>query len=155
MTHFTVFLDPVLFGGFWYRDNSVLRRVKKTRNVINRILRPRLLQHGAGNICGNLNTPADADLRRCASVLFRYVENCGIAEDLTFGQWTVPFKHNPLLTTVIHKMFGLLKRMVLHLTGQTNHGVMTSYVDNYILVYNLTRKKNVVNISTVHLSHIF
>lgn len=63
----------------------------------------------------NLNTPADADLCRCASVLFCYLENRWITEDLTLGQRTVAFKHNSLLTTVVYQLPGLLERMVLHL----------------------------------------
>ena len=65
--------------------------------------------------CDNLNTPADADLSRCASVLFCYLENSWVAEDLTLGQRTVPFKHNSLLATVLYQVIGLLEWMVLHL----------------------------------------
>lgn len=66
----------------------------------------------------NLTTPADADLSRCASVLFCYLENNGTAEDLTLGQRTVPFKYNPLLMTVLNQGTGLLEWMVLHLMDQ-------------------------------------
>lgn len=76
------------------------------------------LRQAISEQCDNLNTPADADLRRCASVLFCYLENSWVAEDLTLGQRTVPFKHDSLLTTVLDQLIGLLERMVLHLTGQ-------------------------------------
>ena len=76
----------------------------------------------------NLNTPADADLSRCASVFFCYLENGGVAEDLTLGQRTVPFKHNSLLTTVLHQVVGLLERMVLHLMGNVIECTMDKLV---------------------------
>lgn len=116
LTHFTVFFDPVLFGGFWNCDNSVLK--KTIEPCWKRFNRPTLIFSVKSKNSDNLNTPAYADLRRRPSILFSYLENCRVVEDLTFGQWTVPFNHNSLLTTVIHQFVGLLKRMVLHLVSQ-------------------------------------
>lgn len=65
--------------------------------------------------CLNLNTPADADLSRRASVLLSHLDYSGVAQCLTLGQGTVALEGDPLPTTVLHQLSGLLEGMVLHL----------------------------------------
>ena len=62
-----------------------------------------------------LNTPADADLSRCASILLCHLDNGGTGQGLTLSQWAVALKCNALVTTVLDQLFGLLERMILHL----------------------------------------
>lgn len=82
-THLTVFFYPLLFDGFRYCDNSILRKRRRTIALIISVetyVSCAQLNLGQNLITyNNLNTPADANLSRCASVLFCYLENSRVA----------------------------------------------------------------------------
>lgn len=62
-----------------------------------------------------LNTPADAYLWRAAVVLMGELHDRWVSEGLTFGQRTVAFKNNILLSTIFNQLQRLLEGMKLHL----------------------------------------